>query len=437
MSVNISSKLISKLGSSNSLLPLATKDIINSTSNTYFSYNAGGTIEGKDRLVDEVGTGAIWLFGIPTFSKIIDKTLYKFAKISPDVDVRILKDKNYLKSAIKNSPTETIKKEIMQVAKNSSKSKGLSVIKFGLSLSLTMLSYFGLTKIKQNMTKKNIEKEFIQNKKQERNNYKINYKTNPIFDEIENKKTNVSFGNKHIIKIAENIMFNPVKNMMVLDSCISGQRLATARNNNERKELLIKEGTFLFFVYGAGEFLKKGINKISEKFFNIPIELDAKFIDSNFANKMLRSKKLQQEVKTFSNLIKSNNKNEIYDFILQNQNNAVIKAAKKSGIIKTVKDRTGNIKIDTRKYIDLKEISNLTNNLEKFLQKGKSTNIGKYLNKVKTLKIASTLLNIGICCFTLGYITPKLIFSTREKDQNGNRNFHVKTEYEKELMNQY
>ena len=438
MSMNISSQLISKLGSANSLLPLATKDIVNSASNTYFSYKAGGDIECKDRLVDEIGTGAIWLFGIPTYKKVIDNTIYKLAKISPDVDIRILKNKKQLKSAIQNAPTEKIKKEIMQVAKNASKTKKLSALKFGLSLSLTMLSYLGITKFKQNMTKKNIEKEFIKNKQKTNNNYQIDYNTNPIFNEIENKKINVSFGNKHIVKLAEDIMLNPVKNMLVLDSCISGERLVTARNNNEKKEIIIKEGSFLFFVYCAGELIKKSINKLSEKVFNVPIELDAKFLDSNLANKLLKNKKLQKEVSAFLKLITSaKSENEIYNFILQNQNNSVVKAAKKSGLIKTVKDKAGNIKIDTRKYIDLKEISKLTNNLEKFIKKGKATEIKKYLAKIKSIKTAGTLINIGICCLTLGFITPKLMYKERAKNQNGNSNFHVKTEYEKELMSKY
>ena len=80
MSMNIGSKLVSKLGSPNSRIPLAAKDIFNSAGYTYFSYDAGGKIEGKDRLVDEVGTGALWLFGIPTYKKLIDKLIKLYLK---------------------------------------------------------------------------------------------------------------------------------------------------------------------------------------------------------------------------------------------------------------------------------------------------------------------------------------------------------------------
>ena len=42
-------KLTTAFGDHSSLLPLFTKDIVNSTGMTAFSYNAGGKIEAKDR----------------------------------------------------------------------------------------------------------------------------------------------------------------------------------------------------------------------------------------------------------------------------------------------------------------------------------------------------------------------------------------------------
>ena len=152
--MNISSQLVSKLGSPNSKIPLAVKDLCNSAGCTYFSYDAGGAIEGKDRLIDEVGTGALWLFGIPTYKKLIDKTLFKKAGLDPAVDVRVLKDGAYLKKAIENAPTDTIKKSLTDAGKNLGKTKSLNIAKFSIAMGLTMLSYFGLTKFKQEMTKR-------------------------------------------------------------------------------------------------------------------------------------------------------------------------------------------------------------------------------------------------------------------------------------------
>ena len=435
MSMNIGSKLVSKLGSPNSKIPLAVKDIFNSAGYTYFSYDAGGEIEGKDRLVDEVGTGALWLFGIPTYKKLIDKTIFKKAGISPEVDVRILKDRNYLERAIENAPTQKIAEELRTVGLNIPKTKVLTIIKFGLSLGLTMLSYFALTKFKQNMTKKNIEKEFLAKQLENKNEALSPYHNeNPVFSDFtiknESNKT-PSFGSSSLSKIAEAIVLNPINNMFVLDTCISGERLSSARTKGEFAEYGIKEGSFLFFVYGADKLIKKGIEIISEKLLKCPIKLDAKFLSSNLAENILNKKSLQEEIKEFSKKFGKNcDTNALYEYILKNQNSIIVKAAKSSGIISTIK--TGEI--DTRKYIDIKQIQELSANLQKFISfSATSKNTKSYLNKIKALKVGSTIINIGICCTILGYIVPKMMYEYRQKQQNGRNDFHVRTEYEKEL----
>lgn len=439
MSMNIESNLVSKLGSPNSRIPLAAKDIFNSAGYTYFSYDAGGKIEGKDRLVDEVGTGVIWLFGIPTYKKLIDKTIFKKAGISPEVDVRILKDNNYLKKAIENAPTKTIMEDLKKAGANISKTKALTILKFGMSLGLTMLSYFALTKFKQNMTKKNIEKEFLAKQIENQPETLSPYNNeNPIFSDFnQSKKQNntPSFGSSSLSKVAESIVLNPINNMFVLDTCISGERLSSARTKGEFAEYGIKEGSFLFFVYIADKLIKKGIETASEKILKSPIKLDAKFLSTNLAENILKQKSLQDEIKEFSKKFGKNcDTNALYEYIFKNQNSTVVEAAKSSGIISTIK--TGQI--DTRKYIDVKKMQELAENLQKFISSSTNSNNTKsYLNKIKALKVGSTMLNIGVCCLFLGYVVPKMMYDYRKKHQNGKNDFHVKTEYEKELATKH
>lgn len=65
------SKIYSILGNNESLVPLAIKDIANSFGLTTGSYITGDTLEGKDRFIDEFGTQAIWLFGIPVYKNYL------------------------------------------------------------------------------------------------------------------------------------------------------------------------------------------------------------------------------------------------------------------------------------------------------------------------------------------------------------------------------
>ncbi len=442
----IAPKLVSKLGSTDSKIPLGIKDTFNSAGYTYFSYDAGGGVEGKDRFVDEFGTGAIWLFGIPLYKKIVDKTIFKFAKISPEADVRVVKDKKYLNLSIKHAPTDEILKDLKTAGKNIGKTKALTLAKFGISMALTMLSYLGLTKLKQKMTRLNIEKEFnenmkssgLQEKTNELKNIPVNKKSG-VFSEFENfssskkSKYNPSFGSG--IKTAEEFILNPVKNMILLDVGITGERLSTARTEGEFKEYGIKEGSFLFFVYCAGELIKKSLETASQKLFKIPVALDAQLLSSDFAKDILTNNEMQKEIKNFSaKFTKNTDNSELYKFLFNNQNHTVVNAAKKSGIISTVKTKDDQIKIDTRKYIDPDKINQLVKNLEDYIKFGKkSKDINKYLDKVRILKVAATVLSIGASCLSLGYLVPKYMYEFRHKQQDGNRDFHVKTEYEKEL----
>ena len=80
----ITSKVVSTIGNPEALTPLLIKDTITSWAIVANSKKQGGDIESKDRFLDEYGTLAIWLGGIPFFKKVIDKTLYKKAKINPN-----------------------------------------------------------------------------------------------------------------------------------------------------------------------------------------------------------------------------------------------------------------------------------------------------------------------------------------------------------------
>ena len=68
--VNVAA-IFSTLGNPNSLIPLAIKDTASSTGMTLGSFVTGKE-EGQDRFVDEVGTEALWLLGIPAYKMLFD-----------------------------------------------------------------------------------------------------------------------------------------------------------------------------------------------------------------------------------------------------------------------------------------------------------------------------------------------------------------------------
>ena len=157
--MSINGYIYSKLSNNSSLVPLAVKDVANSCGLTAASYIAGDTVEGKDRFIDEFGTQAIWLWGIPAYKMLLDYTLFKTAKLDPEVDARILKNPEILKLAQEFAPNAKIKKSLENVAKHQVKFKNLTMIRFAASTVLTAGTYLGLTKFRHNYTENQIKKQ--------------------------------------------------------------------------------------------------------------------------------------------------------------------------------------------------------------------------------------------------------------------------------------
>lgn len=424
----ISTKIISTLGNKESLVPIILKDGVDSASLTYKSFKEGGPVEGKDRAIDEFGTQAIWVGGIPFYKKLFDMTAYKAAKLNPQVDVRVTTNPEYsawaidnAKGLMNNSKTQTVKSAITDcLVDGGKKAQNTYKGKIIAATALTLLTYFGLTKFKQNKTKKEVMDEIQNDNFTKSNDYSKLKKNNDnkVFSDI------VSFKGVNAKTVSDAIMFNPVHNMKIIDAGITTERLACSRNKTEFCEHAIKEGGFLFFLYGFGNYLEKGISKFANKVLNKPIDLDIDVLTDETFSKALSSGKLAKDLTKLPN--KTSSLTDKLNFLVDNPDNAVVKAAKKSKIISTVKDETGKSVIDTSKFIDVNEVEKLADNLSNISEKfaSSSDSVKGFLNKTKALKIGSVAANIGISCFVLGYIIPQAVYKYREW-KTGTTSFHV------------
>lgn len=431
--------IFSKLGSNSSLLPIAAKDASHSLGITTSSYIAGDKIEGKDRLIDEFGTQAIWLGGIPFYKKVIDCTIYKMAGHNPDLDIRVMKDEKIYKKAIEHAPTEEIAKSIEKAALNIKTFKGLSLTKFVASTVLTLGSYAALTSFRHKQTEKAIIKEIEQEekitKKENFNQQFLKTKNKKFLKE--NKKSNPAFGMKIPAGVSE-FMFNPVKNMMLVDGGITAERLKDSRNPQDFMGYVIKEGSFWAFMYFVGPEIQKHFEKISDKKNNKSIDLDARVLQDEEFQKSLVEKaegsnltKMEESIKDFA---KNKTDEEIYDFVCssKNKDNLIVKMAKKSGIIEEYK-KTG--KIDTQKFIDLQEIKGINLKIEKLKKQMESAteSADDFLKKVVSLKKGSILKNLGACMGVLGLVVPGIMLAARFLDKD-NKGFQVKNQIKEKMM---
>ena len=139
--VNVA-KIYSTLGNSSSLIPLAVKDLSATAGMTAGSFVTGKE-EGIDRFIDEIGTEAIWLLGIPGFKMLFDKTIFKAMKLDAKFDARNLADKDVLEKIKEYAPNEKIRENIKRIAEKEKLYKGSVIAKFAVSTSLAIASYIG------------------------------------------------------------------------------------------------------------------------------------------------------------------------------------------------------------------------------------------------------------------------------------------------------
>lgn len=428
------SKIYSTLGNNNSLVPLALKDVANSLGLTAGSYIVGDKYEGKDRFIDEFGTQAIWLFGIPTYKKILDLTLFKSLKLDPKVDVRILKNPKILEKAKQFAVDDEIKKSLENVSKHQGLFKGLTIGKFAISTILTILSYWGLTKYRHKATENAIRKDIILKQQQEAQNRTATKNINSkAFSGIHNNKKPSFTG-------IQDFMFSPVKNLMIVDGAITTERLTQARNKQDFLGYAIKEGAFWGFVYFAGQRIQEHFEDKSEKKYNKSIDLDSRVIESQDLKDAFKNGNLKNSIKEFNPLMNKSD-DEIYEFLNKNPKNFVVQMAKKSDLIKTIKNSD---KIDTRYYISIGHIKGIKRKLEKLQNQFEETKLKNntlkdsevledFLKKVKKLKRISVIKNIGACIGALGIAVPALMVASRYAGGK-KQDFQVKKDIEKQLV---
>lgn len=438
------SKIYSILGNSNSLVPLAIKDTSNSLGLTAGSYITGDSLESKDRFTDEFGTQVIWLFGIPAYKKAIDLTLYKILGIDPKFDVRNLSQKRekLLEKSIEYADS-SIKESIKKAIQNPKFTKNLALSKFAASTALTIATYSGLTKYRHKQTRKRAEKEILA---EMQNNNQTNNKKDYSFTKPENKQAFSGIKKQPSFTGGiQDFMFNPVKNLMILDASITAERLADSRNKQELAGYAVKEGTFWVFMYLASKPIQKFLEKRIESNNKKPasIDLDARVIESKELEEAFKNGKLNESVQK---ILKLETPEQLLDYIHNNPDDFTVKMAKKSDIIPTLnKSFLGytykkSEKVDYRKFIDLDEfkgvaekLNKLNNKFELFKQTDAADKtLEAFLKNVKKLKRHSVLKNMGVCVGVLGVIAPAIMVAMRKFDKD-NQGFQVKEDLKKEL----
>ncbi len=451
----IQAKIFSKLGSSSSLAPLALKDITNSIGLTTGSYITGKE-EGEDRFIDEFGTEALWLLGIPGYKGIINLAAFLPQKLDYNFDARNFRNPELKDIIINNAPNE-LKDKIKKVYQKEKTYKNLSTAKFGLAVSLAIATYIGLTKCKQKYTDKNIRENILAEYAEEQK-LKMEQKA----ENKPEKENKISFTG--IGKAIQDFACDPVKNMWLLDAGISSERILDSRGTQERIGYIFKEGSFFFFMYYFGKVLQDKLENRAKKVYNKTIGFDSRVIESPEFRAAFESNNIAKDLENFGKIItvfddkaddaaRMAEEVNIHKFIHANKDNLVVKTAMKSDLISSYKKLKSNLtikdilsgklfektgEIDTRKYIDIENLKNHYNNLKNLLKEYNSRNVAtesseQFFNTLKRLKRGAIINNIGSSILVLGVITPTIMVVKRLLSPN-DKEFCRKTEIRNQLI---
>ena len=423
-------KSLSGLANNNdSIAPMAAKDLIADAA-IIDTYAKEGTVEDAiEKGIEEVGTSCLWLFGIPLTKKVIDKTIYPAFGINPDLDLRVIDNKDKFEaikntigadeSALKNQKEifESLGEKCKFLGKhelpftNKQMYKGLFYGKFAVA---TALCAFALTKLityKQNMTEKRLEKDYYKNNASKillNQSIKGSESYRAFTGKNNEKGKDVAFKGLGAANLLKGFIYNPIKNTMILDGTIAATRLSKARKG-ERFEVAFREGFSFLFIYCIAKPIQKAFEALGRK-LNLPIEADPNVIFTNgLKDKIAESKE------DIQNLLKSDN--AALDIFKLNPKGSLTELLEKSGTIKTLKDKNGATTAISR----FKEMS--SDDIKTTLKNILALDKVKDLSKVKIFKTVAVLGNVAIAILAMGKLQPKLnILFRKLRNQGDNRN---------------
>lgn len=512
---------IAALDTPSSLSQFFIKDSFDITGRTIMAQREGGKHEAREKFIEEFGTSVFWIWGIPVARGVINQfykdridTDIQFKRINTDgiqsyfaddltkeveVNGKKVKTSKFFKEdlegiVLSGNKLDQIKCKLSKTGFKVNETKGLykkyhvNVTAAAVLINAVILMV-AIPKLNQLLSRKIISKEHkckkgMLNQPQTDictfGNNKVSMsdfinKTQPAHgkNQVTAKKTSFKGGFANLFDfkalidfptMAEKAQLEPVSSMLFLDYCISGGRVfITPRNNNERIENAVKEGGIIFFFYFAAGLIKDKLCKLADKFFNIPIDLDYKILNSKeFLNK-LKSNHIKEEVLNFAEISDKNvelgklsknatkkAKDELSDNVDELNELKVIKfidkelekapkdsnhpinsifenftlqMAQKEGLIDVEFDEElGKWIRHSKKYIQTDKVISLNEHLTTFYEKAfeqikntaSTTNIEKIISKTKKVKIAAIIGNIAICCASLSFIVPKIQYMIRE-----------------------
>ena len=398
--------IISAVGNNSSVYPLIVRDCgIEGPAKIALTYqqNARESKEmarhaTRERFIDEYGTSAVWLGGIPLVEFICDKIIKKTG-YNPLVNPKLFKEeeKQGLEYNIKkfaDKAPEAVE-DLIKVKNNKKLYEKIMSGKFlaATAIPITLMGVV-LPKLNFKLTDKKMKE---MKEKQGKIDYSL-LNLSAAKDFAKPKSENISF--KGIASVLANT--NQVQKMAVTDGGLTVGRVGTARNRNEKIEMGFKMGAMIIVNFVTPKYIQKGLDSFSKKLLGINVNVDPI---------VLNDKAFLKDIKEDKLLLPKQGESVI-DFIDNNPNSKFTKFAQKFSGVKFIKGK--NIR-DPRAYVDEKKVSKLADSIAAFANSAKASgNIEKYAKKALGVKSFNIFANLGISSLLLAVGIPKAQFLLRK-----------------------
>lgn len=263
-------KAITTLGKSGTLLPIILLETTVTGGRTLQAYKRDGYTEARERFCEESVGAVFWLFGVKMFNKLGDSFGKHFLKI-PVTEFDVGKDA--LRTPFENV-TEDLAKKSGQVEKGikTISKEALAGFKFGkiiLSvIAATSFIGFVVPKINQSITRKVISRNKTNEPKVP--NAQMSASVGSIDDfkkKVTDKKPTFKGGMLNadlLATVAHDLENHPVYRLLATDVGILSGRTINSRNNDERVEVIFRDGVSIYFYMFCTKHIINLLQKITK-----------------------------------------------------------------------------------------------------------------------------------------------------------------------------
>lgn len=249
---NRARKFVSGLAKGDALLPVVLLEATVIAGRTYHAYDRGGFVEARERATEEILGAIFWLGGVAAFNKMGDALGKKLLKLD-DVDFEVGKD------AVRN-PLKNYQNKIPKYG-----AKTLAAFKFTKIASSILLANavigFIVPKLNQAITNKYQNSLEELDKKREKSIKNSDNKDDFIKNTDNKDSKGTSFkgsGVQALLSMAHNFENDAKYKLISTDAGIAGGRAINARNKHERREILFRDLSSIYFYM----FCKNHINSL-------------------------------------------------------------------------------------------------------------------------------------------------------------------------------